>query len=138
MTNPTEDEKDSGYRFWLHEQKTERGWSDAWADLMTNLATATFRLVQWCITIGAIQALNKIAPSNWLVALQGVLWVLLVAYVGGNLTRVEIDLFREVNTRIKWWLNLTITLGVALALMLVTYKATQAVIDAASRTSTGF
>ena len=115
-------------------RKTEIEWSDATAEFYTTLAIASFRLVQWCITIGAVQALNKIAPSGWLIALQGVLWLLLTGYIVSNLSMVEIDLFREVNTRLKWWVNLIVSMAVVGMLIFATYQATHSIVDAVSHT----
>lgn len=130
MTETTPTPKASGYRFSLHERKTEREWSDAWAEFYSTLAVASFRLVQWSMTIGAIQAVNKIAPSVWLSALQGFLWTLLFGYVTANLSMIEIDLFRQVNTRVKWWLNLIITMAIIGALIYATTQATISIVNA--------
>jgi hypothetical protein len=132
MTETTPTPKASGYRFWLHERKTEREWSDAWAEFYSTLAVASFRLVQWGMTIGAIQAVNKIAPSAWLSALEGFLWILLFGYVTANLSIIEIDFFRQVNTRVKLWVNLIITMAISGALIYATTQATQSIVNAIS------
>jgi len=132
-TDPT---SRSGYRFWLHHGfKSERDAGDAMADFISQLAIASFRLVQWCITIGAVQAFNKVAPSEWLLALQVFLWVVLTMYIVSNLSTVEIDLFRQVNTRLKWWINLIITLAMVGGLVYATYQATHSAVEAVTHAS---
>jgi hypothetical protein len=123
--------KPSGYRFSPYLPfKSEREAGDAVAKFYTDLGIAVFRLVQWCITIGAVQALNSVAPNEWLVVLQAVLWVLLFGYITSNLSTVEIDLFREVNTRLKWWANFIVSAIIVVGLIYGTTNATQAVISA--------
>lgn len=134
MTEPTDTPPTPrfGYRFRLFEQNTEIGWGDALAEFMTTVAVATFRLVQWCITIGFIRALNKLSPNGWLVALEGLLWIMLAAYVFAHLTMVEIDVFKEVDTRWKRSINLLLTLLIAGALLYATHVATKTLIDLVS------
>jgi hypothetical protein len=43
---------------------------------------------------------------------------------------VEIDLFREVNTRLKWWVNLIVSLAVVGALIFATHQATHSIVKA--------